>query len=129
MIAGAIVVIAGSLLPWLRVDAGNIGWISVLGVQRAGKFTLLLGVAQLVAAANYARRPEKDAGLAISLLGLAVVVIGVIDAVLMLGVVGENRGFLNARLSVGLPTMLIGTLIFVAGVALRSSEAKPELPS
>ena len=69
--AGAIAIVAGSILPWIRVPQPLIGVTTGYGLQDEGKVTIVLGGLALVLVFAYARLRQRDLAIGAGLAGLA----------------------------------------------------------
>ncbi|MFV2063734.1 MAG: hypothetical protein ACC726_09505, partial [Chloroflexota bacterium] len=110
---GGILVVVGSLLPWVRMGVATAG-----GMEGDGVFTMIIGVGLIligVAGMTDRARASSLSVLAIlaSLVGLAIAVIDIAD-------IGGGSG-LGTRVGEGLYAIAIGSVVALAGAARSRS--------
>ena len=67
---GALAIVAGSILPWIRVSQPLVGIATGYGLNDDGKVTVVLGLLALVLLVAYARLRQRDLPALAGLLGL-----------------------------------------------------------
>jgi hypothetical protein len=68
---GALAIVVGSVLPWIRVSLPLVGIVTGYGLTDDGKVTLVLGLLALALVVAQARLRQRDVALAAGALGLA----------------------------------------------------------
>ena len=99
MVLGAVLVMLGSVMPWVKL-----GPISVSGLQSDGRITVVVGAVMLILALASRSSPSRITRVLVMLGALLAAVIAVVD---------------NSRLREGLPDNLIGAgvgTVFIGGL-------------
>lgn len=68
---GALAIVVGSALPWIRVSLPLVGIVTGYGLTDDGKVTVVLGVLALALIVAHARLRQRDLAAAAAVLGLA----------------------------------------------------------
>jgi hypothetical protein len=68
---GALAIVTGSILPWIRVPQPLVGTATGYGLSDDGKVTVVLGLLALVLIVAHARLSQRDLAAGAGLLGLA----------------------------------------------------------
>ncbi len=68
---GSLAIVAGSILPWIRVPQPLVGIATGYGLSDDGKVTIVLGLLALGLIVAYARLRQRDLAVGAGLLGLA----------------------------------------------------------
>lgn len=125
-LVGGIVMIVGSLLPWVSVSS-MFGTINKNGIEGDGIFTLICGVAVILASIVAKEKPGKPSSVLAVLFGL----FGGILAVFTLANVGEATRTISgesvfAAVGIGIYVTLIGAVVAIVGGLMKSTSVTPQ---
>lgn len=125
MIAGAIGVIVGSLLPWASVTSPIFGTTALNGLQGDGIITLGLGIVLLVVGLVIKPKPGQHAGALAIIVGILIIMFAAYEAINLLGNTGVTDSGIIKSIGIGVPVILIGALVFTVGAGQKSPSVPP----
>jgi hypothetical protein len=122
-IAGAILVIIGSLLPWATVDT-PFGSVSKNGTEGDGVISLILGVFIILGALFRFNRPGNRPWIAFvfAVLALALGIFEYVD--ISSDASSISGGFVDASVGIGVYVVILGALLGLASFMRNPSTAE-----
>lgn len=119
VIAGAVLAVVGSILPWVKATVPFFGSVEFAGTDGDGKITLALGAAVLLSLVNHAVWRSLGLVAALGLLGISLYDISNISNAID-DVPDEYAGMVSASVGIGLWVVLIASLVAIVGIVVRS---------
>jgi hypothetical protein len=126
MILGALGLVIGPFLPWASMTAPLVGTVTITGMKGDGIIFLVVGILLLLDSLTRKPKPGHNAGVLRLIFGVASLLLALYDLINIFNVVNNPQSrLIVSSVGIGVPVILIGALLYLAGAAQKVPDLIP----